>query len=165
MTGNDDWYDDDDMDGGYGQAQPDNVVKQLRDQLKAKAKAEKELQQKLEELQGQVRRSTISEVLKSQGVNAKVADLIPSTVEPTKEGIGKWLEEYGELFGVQSPEGTTDSSSAPKEPDPQTVSQMTAMSQVAASGEVAITNQPVTKQDLENASTMEEFLALLKKGA
>jgi DNA uptake protein ComE-like DNA-binding protein len=33
-------------------------------------------------------------------VNKKIASFIPSDIDPTEESLSKWLNEYGDVFGV-----------------------------------------------------------------
>lgn len=153
MTDND-WYDENDEDTNQdGQ----NLVQNLRAQLKAKAKTEKELADKLTALEVRVRVQDVGAVLKSAGVNEKVARLIPSDVEPTAEAVNKWLEEYKDVFGITVTE-------TPTEPDPDVVSQMTAMSNVANSGQVPGGPSNVTAQDFQSAASLEDVMALINKG-
>lgn len=151
------WYEDDEQDITTGDR---NLVKDLRNQLKAKAQAEKTAQEELDKLRSQVRRQSMTDVLKTSGVNEKVANLIPATVEPTAEAVGEWLKEYGELFGA--PKGT-DEAPAQTEPDPQMVGQMQAMQQVANTGQAPGGPSEVTQTDIQGANSMEELMALINK--
>jgi len=92
MSSYDDNYEDQDNDS--------QLVKDLRKQLRDKAKALNELQTKVENFETQSRASSIADVLKAKGLPEKVARLLPKDVEATEEGVGKWLEEYGDVFGV-----------------------------------------------------------------
>lgn len=152
----DNWYTNDDEPNDEDQGNP-NLVKSLRDALKEKTKAEKALETQLTSLTARVRAQDVGAVLKEAGVNEKVAALIPTDVEPTAEAVGKWLEEYKDVFGIKA-EDTT-----PSEPDPDVVSQMTAMNNVAQSGQAPGGPANVTLQDVQSAGTLEELRALIAK--
>src|SRR5665648_171826 len=82
--------------------QPDDtgLAKDLRKQLR---EARKELVQKDTEigtLRDEKRASTVTDVLKNKGVNAKVAALIPKDIESTPEAVEKWLTEWAEVFSI-----------------------------------------------------------------
>lgn len=147
-----DWYEDgEDNSGGTG-----NLVNDLRNQLKEKSKAEKELTNKLAQLEGQFRVQNVGAVLKTAGVNEKVAKLVPSDIEPTAEAVGKWLEEYKDVFGI-----TVDAT--PNEVDPEVVAQMTAMNTVATTGQAPGGPSNVTMNDIQGATTLEDLEALIAK--
>lgn len=152
----DNWFTDDDDNTQDEQGNP-NLVKSLRDALKEKTKAEKTLETQLTTLTARVRAQDVGAVLKEAGVNEKVASLIPTDVEPTAEAVGKWLEEYKDVFGIKTEE------TAPPEPDPNVVSQITAMNNVAQSGQTPNGPANVTLQDVQSAGTLEELRALIAK--
>lgn len=154
------WYDEDDQDFSSGGG--NNLVKDLRNQLKAKAKAEKELTERLNSLQKQVREKSIGDVLKTSGVNEKVARLIPGDIEPTYEAVGAWLEEYKDVFGIRQ-ETAPNEAPAPVEPDPDVVSQMTAMQQIAGSGQALGGPSQVTQADIDSAGSYEELMTLIAR--
>jgi len=82
--------------------QPDDtgLAKDLRKQLR---EARKELVQKDTEigtLRDEKRASTVTDVLKTKGINVKVAALLPENIEPTKEAVEKWLTEWAEVFNI-----------------------------------------------------------------
>jgi predicted RNase H-like nuclease (RuvC/YqgF family) len=96
MTTN--YYDDEEED-----TVQDNGINQLRKVNRALEKRAKELEQELTSLRTQTRQRTVKDMLTSKGVSAKVAALIPQDIEPTEEGISGWLNEFGDVFGVQAP--------------------------------------------------------------
>jgi len=160
MTDYDDYEDEDD------QPQDGNrLVQDLRKQLKAKSKAEKELLEEVAKLRQTSRKTALSELLKGAGVNEKVAFLVPSDVEPTAEAVGEWLKEYGDVFGA-GPQGTTSSAGGPEDQEvPPEVQTMNQMQNVAATGEIKGQTRQVSKADLMAASSEEEIWALIRKGA
>lgn len=100
----DQWDEDYDEYEDDGQTQRGNPVSELRKQLKEKTKAEKAMREELEKLRGSVRETTIGNVLKSRGLPDKVARIVPKDIDPTAEEVTKWLDEYGDVFGIQSEE-------------------------------------------------------------
>lgn len=90
------WDDDDDQN-----TNDSDLVKDLRRQLRELAKARKELDTELSTLRPQVRRQSVSSVLSELGVNTKIAGILPESVDPTKEAVQKWLDDYGDLFNIQ----------------------------------------------------------------
>lgn len=70
-----------------------DLIKDLRRQIKALSKDKTELTSELTTIKGTVREQSVAEVLTAKGVNAKVAKLIPADVVG-EEAIVKWLAEY-----------------------------------------------------------------------
>jgi uncharacterized protein YdiU (UPF0061 family) len=105
-------WDDDDTDQNDS-----DLVKQLRKQLNDYKKRNVDLDTELSTLRPQVRKSSLSGVLSEIGVNTKIAALMPDSVEPTKEAVAKWLEDYGDLFNLpkaeEKPEGDAAKAVAP----------------------------------------------------
>lgn len=90
----DGYDDDDDFDS------ESNPMKALRKENRAKEKQIKELQEQLSSLSKAQRERSLADVLNDRGVNAKVAKFIPEDVT-SEEDVASWLDEYGDLFGVQ----------------------------------------------------------------
>jgi hypothetical protein len=91
-------YEDDDFettDGG-------DLVKQLRKATKAKDKELAELKAQYESLAKANRERAIKDALASRGVNSKIAAFIPQDIDPTEESVSKWLENYADVFGVET---------------------------------------------------------------
>ena len=80
-----------------------DVVGQLRKVNRTLEKRAKELEQELAGLKSQTRQRTVKDVLQAKGLNPKIAALIPQDIEPTDEALGKWVEDFGDVFGVQVP--------------------------------------------------------------
>lgn len=85
----------------------------LRAAYDRKAKAEKELKDKLAALESRERERTLSETLSEKGANPKLARFYPADREGTPEKVEEWLAENAEVFG-QAP--------APRQPAPPQVS-------------------------------------------
>jgi hypothetical protein len=99
MSNNNEWYDDDD-DFSEEEDQTGGL-QNLRKADRAKSKRIKELETELESLRNFQRQSVVSSVLNERGVNPKIATFIPSDVANDPESISNWLDEHGEIFGVQ----------------------------------------------------------------
>ena len=94
-----DYEDDDDTDTTV--SSNDDLVKQLRKQLKAKDKETAELKNQFESLSKAQRERAVKDVLEARGVNGKVAKFIPQDLDPTEESLSKWLEDNADVFGFQ----------------------------------------------------------------
>jgi hypothetical protein len=89
------------------------LVKRLREEIKTRDTRLAELdgtlaeqKKELTSLRPQVRLTSVREVLSDLKVNPKVAKLIPSDVEVTKDAVSAWLDEYGDVLGIQKQEQT-----------------------------------------------------------
>lgn len=71
----------------------------LRAAYDRKAKAEKELRDKLAALETRERVRTLSETLSEKGANPKLANFYPADRESTPEKVEEWLNENAEVFG------------------------------------------------------------------
>jgi hypothetical protein len=91
-------YEDDDFD--FGDTNND-LVKQLRKQLKAKERELSEKESALTNLSKAQRERAIKDTLASRGVNGKIAAFIPQDIDPTEESVSKWLEDYADVFGYE----------------------------------------------------------------
>jgi hypothetical protein len=78
-----------------------DLVKQLRKQLKAKEKELSEKESALTNLSKAQRERAIKDTLASRGVNGKIAAFIPQDIDPTEESVSKWLEDYADVFGIE----------------------------------------------------------------
>ena len=99
MSNNNEWYEDDD--DFLEEEDQTSGLQNLRKADRAKSKRIKELETELESLRNFQRQSVVSSVLNERGVNPKIATFIPSDVANDPESISKWLDEHGEIFGVQ----------------------------------------------------------------
>ena len=103
-------YDEDD--DFLDEDQPQDVVRQLRKVNKTLEKRLKELEVETNTYKSQTRQRTVKDVLASKGINPKVAAFIPQDIEITEEAVSKWLDEYGDVFGVKTEEASRESNSA-----------------------------------------------------
>jgi hypothetical protein len=99
MSNNNEWYEDDD--DFFEEEDQTSGLQNLRKADRAKSKRIKELETELESLRSFQRQSVVSSVLNERGVNPKVATFIPADIATDQESIAKWLDEHGEIFGVQ----------------------------------------------------------------
>lgn len=174
------------MASGYGYDEDDyedegtTGPRALRDALKERDKALKALQKQFEEQQAQLkkyeaqtRKQSVSELLTAKGVNPKVAALIPADVEPTEAGIGAWLDEFGDVFGVttqesgQSREEEAAKAVLPEEADPDAAALQAAWERhnAASNGTAPTSVSQLAAADLakigESASSFEDVAKAL----
>ena len=103
MSNND--YEDDDFDfEDTSSNQNNDLVKQLRKAAKQKDKELAELKAQYEGLSKAQRERAIKDVLEARGVNKKISAFIPQDIDPTEESLSKWLDDYGDVFGIQAQE-------------------------------------------------------------
>jgi molybdopterin biosynthesis enzyme MoaB len=103
MSNND--YEDDDFDfEDTSSNQSNDLVKQLRKAAKQKDKELAELKAQYEGLSKAQRERAIKDVLEARGINKKISSFIPQDIDPTEESLSKWLEDYSDVFGIQSQE-------------------------------------------------------------
>ena len=92
-------YEDDDFDMD---SSGNDLVKQLRKATKQKDKELSELKAQFESLNKAQRERAIKDALASRGVNGKIAAFIPQDIDPTEESVSKWLEDYSDVFGIET---------------------------------------------------------------
>lgn len=91
----------DDTTGGEG-------IKNLRKEFEALKKQLAERDQELDGYRAEKRQRTVQEVLKAKGLPEKVASLYQSD-DASEEAVGKWIEEFGDVFGVKQEQKADDS--------------------------------------------------------
>ena len=99
-----DYEDDDDFDMNDSS---NDLVKQLRKASKQKDKELNELKAQFESLNKSQRERAIKDALASRGVNSKIASFIPQDIDPTEESVSKWLEDYADVFGIETSQTQT----------------------------------------------------------
>ena len=97
-------YEDDEFDT---EDTSNDLVKQLRKATKAKDKELSELKAQFENLNKAQRERAIKDALESRGVNSKIASFIPQDIDPTEESVSKWLEDYADVFGIETSQTQT----------------------------------------------------------
>ena len=94
-----DYEDDDDI---TTDDSSNDLVKQLRKASKQKDKELQELRSQFESLNKAQRERAIKDALAARGVNGKIASFIPQDIDPTEESVSKWLEDYADVFGIET---------------------------------------------------------------
>ena len=100
-------YDYEDEDDITQDDSPNDLVKQLRKASKQKDKELAELRSQFESLSKGQRDRTIKDALTSRGINPKIASFIPQDIDPTEESVSKWLEDYADVFGIETSQTQT----------------------------------------------------------
>ena len=100
-------YDYEDDDDFTTEDSSNDLVKQLRKAAKQKDKELQELKSQFEGLNKAQRERAIKDALASRGVNSKIASFIPQDIDPTEESVSKWLEDYADVFGIETSQTQT----------------------------------------------------------
>jgi hypothetical protein len=140
-------YEDDDFDTDSG----NDLVKQLRKATKQKDKELAELKAQFDNLSKTNRERAIKDALASRGVNSKIASFIPQDIDPTEESVSKWLEDYADVFGVQ-----TQSNQATPNVDPAQAKAYQRMTNAVETGNTPELQADVMRR-LMNANSKEEL--------
>ena len=148
-------YEDDDLetptnDGG-------DLVKQLRKANKQKEKELAELKAQFDSIAKQNRERAIKDALASRGVNQKIAAFIPQDIDPTEESVSKWLENYSDVFGVQ-----TEQTQATPNVDPQQAAAYQRMTNAVEQGTTPEYQAEIHKK-LLNANSREELDDIIRQ--
>ena len=98
-------YEDDDFDTPSNDG--NDLVKQLRKANKQKEKELADLKTQFESISKSNRERAIKDALASRGVNSKIAAFIPQDIDPTEESVSKWLEDYADVFGIETSQTQT----------------------------------------------------------
>ena len=128
-----------------------DLVKQLRKAAKQKDKELQELRSQFDNLSKGQRERAIKDLLASRGVNSKIASFIPQDIDPTEESLSKWLDDNGDVFGIES--GQTQ---ATPNVDPNDAAAYKRMTNSADSGASPEHNGDIM-QKLMNANSKEEL--------
>ena len=143
-----DYEDDDDFDTNDSS---NDLVKQLRKASKQKDKELNELKAQFESLNKAQRERAIKDALASRGVNSKIASFIPQDIDPTEESVSKWLEDYADVFGIE-----TSQTQATPNVNPADAAAYKRMTNSADSGASPEHNGDIM-QKLMNANSKEEL--------
>ena len=131
-----------------------DVVSQLRKVNRALEKRAKELEQELSGLKTQTRQRTVKDVLQAKGLNPKIAAFIPQDIDSSEEEIIKWVNEYGDVFGIQTP-----SEEKPAEKSPEVKAQARINNLVSTGSAPDVDEDAFAK--IAGAKTREDLDALL----
>lgn len=141
-------YEDDDFDTN---SSSNDLVKDLRKVAKQKDKELAELKAQFESLNKAQRERAIKDALASRGVNGKIAAFIPQDIDPTEESVSKWLEDYSDVFGIE-----TNQTQATPNVDPAQAAAYKRMTNAVESGATPEHNDNIM-QKLMNANSREEL--------
>jgi hypothetical protein len=147
-------YEDDDDD--YTNDSSNDLVKQLRKAAKQKDKELQELRSQFEGLNKAQRERAIKDTLAARGVNQKIASFIPSDIDPTEESLSKWLDENGDVFGIQSQESNQNVV------DPTQAAAYRKMNNVVESGITPDSGDDIMRR-LLNANSKEELDEVIRQ--
>ena len=128
-----------------------DLVKQLRKASKQKDRELQELRSQFEGLNQMQRDRAIKDALASRGVNSKIASFIPQDIDPTEESVSKWLEDYADVFGIETSQTQTQPNVNPA--DAAAYKRMTNSADSGASPE----HNGDIMQKLMNANSKEEL--------
>jgi hypothetical protein len=149
-------WDDDEIEGlieGEHEGGDTELVKNLRAALKAQTKARKEAESERDGFKTTTRKASLSDLLKARELDPKVAAFIPAEVEATEEGVGKWLDEYGDVFGAK-PAAQQQSAL----PDDQ-IAAMRQMDSLTGAASPAVANDLL--RSIQQAETPEALIAMI----
>ena len=144
-------YDYEDDDDFTMEDSSNDLVKQLRKASKQKDKELNELKAQFESLNKSQRERAIKDALASRGVNSKIASFIPQDIDPTEESVSKWLEDYADVFGIE-----TSQTQAQPNVNPNDAAAYKRMTNSADSG-VSPEHNGDIMQRLMNANSKEEL--------
>jgi hypothetical protein len=144
-------YEYEDEDDDFTTDSSNDLVKQLRKAAKQKDKELQELRSQFDNLSKGQRERAIKDLLASRGVNSKIASFIPQDIDPTEESLSKWLDDNGDVFGIES--GQTQ---ATPNVDPSQAAAYKRMTDTADSGASPEHNTDIM-QKLMNANSREEL--------
>ncbi len=131
-----------------------DVVGQLRKVNRALEKRAKELEQELLGLKSQTRQRTVKDVLQAKGLNPKIAAFVPQDIDTSEEAINNWVNEYGDVFGIQTP---SEEKPAAKSPE---VMAQARINNIAATGTAPDVDEDAFAK-IAAAKTKEDLDALL----
>jgi hypothetical protein len=144
-------YDYEDDDDFTTDDSSNDLVKQLRKASKEKDKELNELKAQFESLNKAQRERAIKDALAGRGVNSKIASFIPQDIDPTEESVSKWLEDYADVFGIE-----TSQTQAQPNVNPNDAAAYKRMTNSADSG-VSPEHNGDIMQKLMNANSKEEL--------
>jgi hypothetical protein len=147
-----DYEDDDDLSD-----LSNDLVKQLRKANKQKEKELAELKSQFESLSKAQRERAIKDALERRGVNQKIAAFIPQDIDPTEESVSTWLNNYADVFGVD-----TGQNQATPNVDPAQAQQYQRMTNTVDAAATPSSTDDVMRR-LMNANTREELDTIIRE--
>ena len=149
-------YEDDDFEQEEKDSSND-LVKQLRKANKQKEKELADLKSQFENLSKAQRDRAIKDALASRGVNSKIASFIPQDIDPTEESVSKWLEDYSDVFGIE-----TQQTQAKPNVDPKQAAAYQRMTNAVEQG-MTPEYQAEVHRKLLNANSREELDEIIRQ--
>ena len=149
------WDDDEDDLDEAPQTEDSSAMRALRKADRAKAKRIAELEERLSKFEQDGRVRSVQAVLQARNLSPKISGLVPADVEPTEEAVGKWLDEYGDVFGIQTP--------AEGEQEGGTLAQLRQMDSVSEQMQTPSASPDMASR-IQAAATREELDALIFGG-
>jgi len=135
-----------------------DVVKQLRKVNRTLEKRLKELETESVTLKTQSRQRIVKDVLTQKGINPKVAAFIPQDLDSSEEAITNWINEYGDVFGVNNnAEESTQQQGKAQTPD---LSAQNRINNIVNTGMPSVPDEDSLAKIL-NAKSAEELNAIL----
>jgi ElaB/YqjD/DUF883 family membrane-anchored ribosome-binding protein len=147
-----DYEDDDDLSD-----LSNDLVKQLRKANKQKEKELAELKSQFESLSKAQRERAIKDALERRGVNQKIAAFIPQDIDPTEESVSTWLNNYADVFGVD-----TGQTQAKPNVDPAQAQQYQRMTNTVDAAATPTSTDDIMRR-LMNANSKEELDAIIRE--
>ena len=152
------WDDDEDDDDTTPDVQMDgsDLLKKLRKAKRSDEKRIKELTDQLDGFNKMQREAIVESILESKGVNLKAARLILNDLQDvTSDSVSDWLEDNGDLFGIQQPQENAANT----------------IDRAALRQQDVVTQQAITPDraedsllKLNNATSAEEIIAMIQSG-
>ena len=141
-----------------------DLVRDLRAQIKDHASKVKALTAENDTFKATARKSTVADFLKAKNINPKVAALIPPDVEPTADGVGAWLTEFGDVFGVTPSDDPVDDGASADELDAYARVQETSHAGAPATVTGVAAAQKRWDEAAASAGSLDELIAALNSG-
>lgn len=153
------WEDEDEDDDTTPESQMDgsDLLKKLRKAKRSDEKRIKELTDQLDGFNKMQREAAVKSVLESKGVNPKAARLILNELtDVTTESVTNWLEDNGDLFGLQKQEAV----------DPGQVLDRAALRQqdIVTQGAITPDRAADTLSRINNATSAQDIIAMIHSG-
>lgn len=157
MSNNREQYWDEEEDDDFEDSLPTyqtetDLVKKLRRDLKVAQKRNKELESSYAELSKSQKERIIKDVLSSRGINPKIADIIPSSIEVNPDSVNAWLDSMSDALNLPKEDKPTIS--------PQDVNAIKKMDAATAGAEASTADS--IEALIANAESEADILSLIR---
>ena len=136
-----------------------NAMQELRKAYKASQKQNKDMAEKLADMQKQIRTRSVKDVLSSKGLPEKISAFIPETAT-TSEEVEAWVAEYGDIFGVQAQPASDSNAGQVQQVDP-AIQALSRISATQQSGQPYSTDPDQMAARMAAAQSPEELNQIL----